>query len=77
MFIKSAASDTYQGKAIQAVNERWGEGGWNGRETIGITVCKKKYSAFSFPVENGSAGKAVKVEHVFGCWCHSDSKSKD
>jgi hypothetical protein len=72
MFIKSAASDTYQGKAIQAVNERWGEGGWNGRETIGITVCRKKYSPFSFTVENGPAGKAVKVERVFGCRCHSD-----
>lgn len=52
MFIKSAANDTLQGKAIQAVNEKWGEDfrSWGGRETIGIPVCKKKYSPFSFSI---------------------------
>lgn len=57
MFIKSAASYTDQGKAIQSINEKWGEGSsgtrrpWGGRETIGIQVCKKKYSPFLFTVE--------------------------
>ncbi|CAB9512627.1 expressed unknown protein [Seminavis robusta] len=52
MFIKSAANDTLQGKAIQAVNEKWGEDfrQWGGHETIGIPVCKKKYSPFSFKI---------------------------
>jgi hypothetical protein len=72
MFIKSAASDTRQGKAIQAVNEKWGEGKWNGTETIGITVCKKKYAPFSFSVDDGPAGKFVRVDRMFGCRCHSD-----
>jgi len=71
MFIKSAASDTYQGRAIQCVNEKWGEGRWNGRETIGITVCKKKYAPFSFTVEDSPSGIVVKVERMFGCHCHS------
>jgi len=57
MFIKSAASYTDQGKAIQSINEKWGEQAsgtrrpWGGRETIGIQVCKKKYSPFLFTVE--------------------------
>ena len=52
MFIRSAAHDTLQGRAIQAVNEFWGEDfrSWGGRETIGIPVCKKKYSPFSFSI---------------------------
>jgi len=57
MFIKSAASYTNQGKAIQSINEKWGEESsgtrrpWSGRETIGIQVCKKKYSPFLFTIE--------------------------
>ena len=58
MFIKSAATDTCQGKAIQSINEKWGEQGrtgtgrpWGGRETIGIQVCKKKFSPFAFTVD--------------------------
>lgn len=57
MFIKSAASYTSQGKAIQSINEKWGEESsgtrrpWGGRETIGIQVCKKKYSPFLFTLE--------------------------
>lgn len=58
MFIKSAASFTSQGKAIQSTNEKWGQGQsagtgkvWGGRETIGIQVCKKKYSPFLFSIE--------------------------
>jgi hypothetical protein len=68
MFIKSAAGDTLQGRAMQAVNEKWGEGKWNGRETIGIPVCKKKYAPFSFKNEGG----VIKVERMFGCRCHSE-----
>jgi len=58
MFIKSAASYTNQGKAIQSINEKWCEQSsgtrrpWGGRETIGIQVCKKKYSPFLFSVES-------------------------
>lgn len=56
MFIKSAASYTNQGKAIQSINEKWGDESsgrrpWGGRETIGIQVCKKKYTPFLFSVE--------------------------
>ena len=74
MFIKSAASDGPQSKSIQAVNEKWGEGKWNGTETIGIQVCKKKYSPFSFRVvEEGPDGrKIVRVQRMFGCHCHSE-----
>lgn len=73
MFIKSAASDTLQGRAIHAVNTRFGEGKWCGRETIGIPVCKKKYSPFSFKIVRNSDGTVkVTVERMFGCKCHSD-----
>ncbi len=61
MFIKSAASYTDQGKAIQSINEKWGGESsgkssgtrrpWEGRETIGIQVCKKKYTPFIFTIE--------------------------
>ena len=53
LFARSAASDTLQGQAIQRVNQTWGEdplGRATGRETIGITVCKKKYKPFLFPI---------------------------
>jgi hypothetical protein len=77
MFIKSAANDTLQGKAIQAINVRWGEDSrnWSGRETIGIPVCKKKYAPFSFKVierDRTDDGRVkVVVERMFGCRCHS------
>lgn len=51
MFIKSAANDQLQGKAIHEINKRWADEGprrWGGRETIGIPVCKKKYAPFAF-----------------------------
>lgn len=63
MFIKSAASYTDQGKAIQSINEKWGGESsgtrrpWGGRETIGIQVCKKKYSPFLFTVETPDDGE--------------------
>jgi hypothetical protein len=75
MFIKSAATDTLQGRAIQAVNTRWGEDfrKWQGRETIGIPVCKKKYAPFCFSIIRGDADGTPKVtvERRFGCRCHS------
>lgn len=82
MFIKSAAGYTDQGKAIQSINEKWGEESsgsrrvWEGRETIGIQVCKKKYSPFLFTVEvpdddendakncNGTAASSGKRKRV-------------
>lgn len=83
MFIRSAASDTLQGKAIQSVNEKWGvedsrHQGWrSGLETIGIAVCKKKYAPFSFSVSyvensNGERKKKITVKRMYGCHCHSD-----
>lgn len=87
MFIRSAANDTLQGKAIQQVNEYWGEDfrSWGGRETIGIPVCKKKYSPFSFTIaqaeeevdEEDSDGRqrpkmVVAVNRMYGCKCHSN-----
>lgn len=74
MFIASAANDTLQGRAIHKINELWGADfrSWNGRETIGIPVCKKKYAPFNFRMvteENGL--KKVKVVRMYGCVCHS------
>ena len=75
MFIKSAATDTLQGRAIQAINTRWGEDfrKWQGRETIGIPVCKKKYAPFAFRIIRSEGGAPkVTVERMFGCRCHSN-----
>mmetsp|Transcript_5477 Transcript_5477/g.7931 ORF Transcript_5477/g.7931 Transcript_5477/m.7931 type:complete len:171 (+) Transcript_5477:291-803(+) len=75
MFIKSAARETQQGKAIQETNERWGQGKWNGTETIGISVCKKKYAPFSFKLVRSSSGRAeIRVERMFGCHCHNKQR---
>eukprot|EP00934_Nitzschia_sp_Nitz4_P005056 Nitzschia sp. Nitz4//scaffold5_size260463//222085//222594//NITZ4_001018-RA/size260463-exonerate_est2genome-gene-0.290-mRNA-1//1//CDS//3329555448//5046//frame0 len=71
MFSKSASTDT-QSRAIQSINERWGEGLWCGRETIGVAVCKKKYAPFCFTLQSGPAGKVVQVERMFGCRSHTD-----
>jgi hypothetical protein len=77
MFIKSAATDTNQGKAIQAINEKWGEGRWCGTETIGIQVCKKKYAPFNFTIVDEEDGrKVVKVIRMFGCPHHSDLRKE-
>lgn len=75
MFIRSAASDTLQGRATQAVNSRWGDDfrQWTGRESLGIPVCKKKYAPFSFKIVKQKDGSAkVTVERMFGCRCHSN-----
>lgn len=74
MFIRSAASDTLQGRAIQAINSRWGADfrRWTGRETIGIPVCKKKYSPFSIRVKRNEDGTTkLTVERMYGCHVHS------
>ncbi len=82
MFLPSAASDTLQGKAIQKVNEQWGSitsksrrtGGWEGYQSIGIPVCKKKYKPFEFRVERRRKDGSVEiiVERMFGCHAHSN-----
>ena len=79
MFMPSAANDTPQSKAIQKINERWGADfrRWNGRETIGIPVCKKKYAPFQFKtkrLENGVL--KVVVVRMYGCICHSHLREK-
>ena len=71
MFARSNSTET-QSMAIQSVNERWGEGLWCGRETIGVAVCKKKYAPFAFSIGAGPTGKVVNVERMFGCRCHTD-----
>jgi len=74
MFIRSAAMDTLQGKAIHGINEKWGEDfrQWGGRETIGIPVCKKKYAPFCFKVvpHDDRSKVEVKVERMYGCRLH-------
>lgn len=82
MFIRSAAHDTLQGRAIQKVNEHWGEDfrSWGGRETIGIPVCKKKYSPFCFKITDGNVDDKgerrldVDVTRMYGCKLHSDMR---
>lgn len=71
MFIPSAATDTKQGRAIHAVNERWGSTTSSqcrtGSENIGIQVCKKKYSPFEFRLRKISTGRS----------CTESGNSKD
>ena len=57
---------------MQSMKDGEKEDGMDVRRSELATVCKNKYSPFSFTVENGPAGKVVKVERVFGCRCHSD-----
>jgi len=82
MFIRSAAMDTLQGKAIQAVNEKWGEDfrQWGGRENIGFPVCKKKYAPFTFtivPAEDVHQDKAVDSEEDQGRREYDGEASRD
>lgn len=75
MFARSAASDTRQGQAMQRVNSRWGSDALDraGRESLGIPVCKKKYTPFVFPLtykDDGSTAVQVHVERRFGCRAH-------
>jgi hypothetical protein len=73
MFARSAASDTLQGRAMQAVNEKWGEDYLQraGRESIAGPVCKKKYAPFIFSSVRQKNGRfEVQVERTFACKCH-------
>ncbi len=81
MFIKSAANDTLQGRAIQSINERWAINknfkNWTGTETIGIPVCKKKYSPFDFRKRVEEDGRVyVEVFRMYGCSVHSHMREK-
>jgi len=80
MFIRSAAEDTLQGRAIQDVNIRWGGDfrKWNGRETIGLPVCKKKYAPFTIVKEVLPGKKTYRwtVQRMYGCHCHSHLRKK-
>ncbi|GAX27105.1 hypothetical protein FisN_13Lh351 [Fistulifera solaris] len=66
MFARSAAMDTLQGQAIQAINAKWGDPHpVAGRESIGFPVCKKKYAPFRILTAGGQ------IERMYGCVCHS------
>jgi len=75
MFARSAAADTQQGQAMQRVNERFGSDalGREGRESLGMAVCKKKYTPFVFPLttNNHTDGTVqVTAERRLGCRAH-------
>lgn len=80
MFIRSAAEDTLQGRAIQNVNRQWGDDfrKWNGRESIGIPVCKKKYSPFMIvkKVVPGKGKVDISVQRMYGCHVHSHLRKR-
>lgn len=78
MFMRSAAVDTPQGRAIQKVNKKWGDDfrKWSGRETIGIPVCKKKYSPFSIEKITKDGKSYLKLKRMYGCHCHSNLRKK-
>lgn len=73
MFLRSAAADTLQGKAIARINSTFGTDQLHrsGRETIGIPVCKKKYKPFAFtmPPQDGK-NTAVEVTRMYACPVH-------
>lgn len=76
MFHPSAATDTLQGRAINKVNEVWGEDkhrGWDNYKNIGIPVCKKKYRPFDFRMtrKNKMGGVEISVVRMYGCSAHS------
>lgn len=76
MFHPSAATDTLQGRAIQKINDVWGEEhrGWNDYKNIGIPVCKKKYRPFEFQIKkrNKMGGVEISVVRMYGCCTHSN-----
>jgi hypothetical protein len=77
MFHPSAATDTLQGRAIQKINELWGEEhrGWESYKNIGIPVCKKKYKPFDFTIQrrNEMTGEVeIRVVRMYGCHAHSN-----
>jgi hypothetical protein len=83
MFHPSAATDTLQGRAIQRINELWGQDkhrGWENYKNIGIPVCKKKYRPFEFKIQSkaggGSGGMEITVVRMYGCCSHSNIRKK-
>ena len=81
MFHPSAATDTLQGKAINKINEVWGEDkhrGWDSYKSIGGPVCKKKYRPFDFQVKktNKMGGVEINVVRMYGCACHSNIRKE-
>ena len=81
MFHPSAATDTLQGRAIQKINEVWGEDahrGWSDYKNIGIPVCKKKYRPFEFQIKqkNKFGEVEISVMRMYGCSCHSNIRKK-
>lgn len=88
MFLPSAATDTLQGRAIQHINETWGEDthrGWVDYKSLGIPVCKKKYRPFEFKIlqctdrsKMGVRGYNVEISvlRMYGCACHSNVRKR-
>lgn len=81
MFHPSAATDTLQGRAIQRINDVWGEDkhrGWDNYKSIGMPVCKKKYRPFEFRMKkkNKMGGVEIKVVRMYGCAAHSNIRKR-
>ena len=80
MFHPSAATDTLQGRAIQKINEVWGEEhrGWDNYKNIGIPVCKKKYRPFEFRIKKKTklGGYEISTVRMYGCPCHSNIRKR-
>lgn len=81
MFHPSAATDTLQGRAIQKVNEVWGEDkhrGWDNYKSLGMPVCKKKYRPFEFQIKkkNKLGGVDISVVRMYGCCLHSNKRKQ-
>mmetsp|Transcript_27583 Transcript_27583/g.58927 ORF Transcript_27583/g.58927 Transcript_27583/m.58927 type:complete len:206 (+) Transcript_27583:304-921(+) len=81
MFHPSAATDTLQGRAIQKINEVWGEDkhrGWDNYKSLGMPVCKKKYRPFEFKIKkkNKLGGVDISVVRMYGCCAHSNMRKK-
>mmetsp|Transcript_8028 Transcript_8028/g.14069 ORF Transcript_8028/g.14069 Transcript_8028/m.14069 type:complete len:202 (-) Transcript_8028:395-1000(-) len=78
MFHPSAATDTLQGRAIQKINDVWGQDkhrGWDNYKNIGIPVCKKKYRPFEFQIKKKNklgGGVEISVWRMYGCAAHSN-----
>jgi hypothetical protein len=76
MFVKSAATDTAQGKAMCQANTRWGSLDPKSHDVaIGHAVCKNKYKPFLFQQHTDSTGRvSVHVERLYGCACHHEAR---
>jgi len=72
MFIKSAASTTLHGKAIQQVNERWNLSDHDNN------VCKNKYTPFVTTKHVDPITKRVSltVTRTYGCHFHSELRKQ-